>query len=208
VGVRPPRATRFCCGCRRRHRSVRPRVRSDGGVPLALTGDQKIALVGVLVGLAGTIGGLLFAYFNGRAERAAAHKLARSGRLHAQRLDAYADLSAFLERERLYIERTEPQIVVGEGQAPPDPLSDEEWIKLRGRVSVGGSATVEAAVEEAQTRAHGFAGAVLSYRGIVQEGGNAIQVNQSREQMDRARRRAIEVIEDAQRVMRDELADL
>jgi hypothetical protein len=68
-------------------------------LPLALSGDQWIALAGVLSGVFGFVGGYVFAYFNGKAERAHGERLARSGRLHEQRFAAYKEVARLLKRQ-------------------------------------------------------------------------------------------------------------
>jgi len=178
------------------------------GLVLGLTGDQWIALTGILAGAAGAIGGLLFSYFNGRAERIEARTLARHSRLHTQRLDAYAQLAAFLERERLFVERTEPEIGLGEPQPPPEPLDEEEWLSMQGRVAVAGSDAVSDAVGEAHRCAHVFAAAVWHYNAMRDRTQNLYAPGGPREKMDDARRVALDAIDAAERVMRDELADL
>jgi hypothetical protein len=90
---------------------------------MALTGDQWIAIAGVSSGAAVGLAGLAFGYFNGRSERQHAEGLARGSRLHDQRLAAYAELARYLERERLYLQRTEPMI--GPQPDPPGPLDDD-----------------------------------------------------------------------------------
>lgn len=111
-------------------------------LPLALSGDQWLALAGVLSGvLVGGVG-LVFAYFNGKSERAYGERLARSGRLHEQRLAAYKEIARLLQRQRLYLVRTEP--IIGpkpdppqrSADLPPCPLhrmSSRPWRKPRGR---------------------------------------------------------------------------
>lgn len=161
------------------------------------------------LGAVGTIGGLLFGYFNGRAERTEARALSRNSRLHAQRLDAYAELAAFLERERLYIARTEPVITFGEAMPPPPALSENDWLTMQGRVGVAGSEAVERAVKDAQAAAMKFIGAVSVYRSADRRGTPDLYSEGGlREQMDKARERATTAIDEAERAMRDELASL
>jgi hypothetical protein len=74
-------------------------------LPLALSGDQWFALAGVLSGVIGVGGGLVFAYFNAKEERSHGERLARSGRLHEQRFAAYREIARLLERQRLYLIR-------------------------------------------------------------------------------------------------------
>jgi hypothetical protein len=150
------------------------------------------------------LGGLAFGYFNGRSERRHALRLARGGRLHQQRLAAYADLAAYLERERLYLHRTEPMI--GPQPDPPAPLDDDEWTRLTGRMSVSGSREALLALEEAQRRAHSFNGALMAYRGMRNQ--NALQMPAARQRMDEVRTRASEAIDEVERLMRNELAEL
>jgi hypothetical protein len=83
---------RLCPECARAIRSVdegsqSPQMRAAGSVTLRadVSGDQWIALAGVSSGAIVGVGGLFFAYFNGKAERAHGERLARSGRLHEQR---------------------------------------------------------------------------------------------------------------------------
>jgi hypothetical protein len=173
-----------------------------------MTGDHWVAVVGIAAGVVGTLAGLVFAFFSARADRTQVRVLARSGRLHAQRLDVYAELSAYLERERLYIERTEPKATIGGGQDPPDPLDEEDWLKMIGRVAIAGSDEVETAIKNAQQGASKFAGALGVHLAMARQGGTPIQQSEARQQMDDARDRAVAVIEEAQRVMRDELANL
>ena len=49
-------------------------------LPLALSGDQWLAFAGVLSGVIVGGGGLVFAYFNGKEERARARRTARAKR--------------------------------------------------------------------------------------------------------------------------------
>jgi hypothetical protein len=51
-------------------------------------------LVGVASGAIVGVAGLVFAYVNGRSERAYHERLARSGRLHEQRRLAYMEFAA------------------------------------------------------------------------------------------------------------------
>jgi hypothetical protein len=169
-----------------------------------MTGDQWIALAGVGFGGIVGLGGLAFGYFNARSERRHTERLARGGRLHQQRLAAYADLAGYLERERLFLHRTEPMI--GPQPDPPPPLDDDEWARLNGRLAVSGSREALAALEEAQRRSQSFDGARMVYVGMRNQ--NALQMPEARRRMDEARRRASEAINEVERLMRDELAGL
>lgn len=177
-------------------------------LPLAVTGDEWIALAGVSSGVIVGVGGLVFAYFNARSERSHGERLARSGRLHEQRLDAYKEVARLLQRQRLYLARTEP--IVGPKPDPPPPLDDDDWAAVSGLAAVSPSAEVLEAMDEAAQKTSGFEFAVFRYRQVearptafpADEGLNA------RKEMDQARDDALEAISEAQRRMREELAEL
>ena len=118
-----------------------------------MSGDQWIALAGVSSGAIVGIGSLLFAYFNGKAERAHGERLARSGRLHEQRRAAYVEISRLLERQRLFLVRTEP--FLGPKPAPPPPLNDEDWSAVSGQAAVSPSQEVRSLLSEAAKRRSG-----------------------------------------------------
>jgi hypothetical protein len=181
-------------------------------LPLALNGDQWLALAGVLSGVLVGGGGLVFAYFNGKSERAYGERLARSGRLHEQRLAAYKEIARLLQRQRLYLVRTEP--IIGPTPDPPPPLDDDDWAAVSGLAAVSPSQDVLAAMEEAARKTSDFEIDALKYRRI-QAQPAAARVDEDPEEelnarvsMDAARDRALEAISEAQRAMREELAEL
>jgi hypothetical protein len=133
-------------------------------LPLAFTGDQWLALAGVLSGVIVGGGGLVFAYFNGRSERQHGERLARSGRLHEQRFAAYREISRLLERQRLYLTRTEP--ILGPKPDPPPRLDDEEWATVSGLAAISPSEDVLTALEDASQKTSDFEIDVLKYRRI------------------------------------------
>jgi hypothetical protein len=97
-----------------------------------VTGDQWVAVVGIAAGIAGTVGGYLFGYFNGRAERTHAEHLSRAARLHNQRLDGYAEVSTYLLREREFLSKrltagTYPPVADNERFERP---GREEWMEI------------------------------------------------------------------------------
>jgi hypothetical protein len=165
-------------------------------------------LSGVIVGG----GGLVFAYVNGREERAHGERLARGGRLHEQRFAAYREISRLLERQRLYLDRTEP--VLGPKPAPPPPLDDEEWATVSGLAAISPSEGVLAALEDASQKTRDFDIHAFTYRQI-RARPSAARVNEDPEEegkarvsMDTARDHALGAITEAERAMRDELAAL
>jgi hypothetical protein len=181
-------------------------------LPLALNGDQLLALAGVLSGVLVGGGGLVFAYFNGKSERQHGERLARSGRLHEQRFTAYREISRLLERQRLYVVRTEP--FLGPKADPPPPLDDEEWATVSGLAAISPSEDILAALENASERAGDFDFEASTYRRIKARP-PATRVNEdpdeelkARRTMDAARGEAIDAISEAQRKMREELAGL
>lgn len=175
-------------------------------LPLALSGDEWIALGGVSSGAIVGLGGLVFAFFSGRSERAHGERLALSGRLHEQRLTAYVQIAGFLERQRLFLIRTEP-FYSEPGQAdPPPPLNDDEWAAVNGLAAVSPSPEVLAALEYAQEGARFFEYAVRELRNALDAEGP--QLFTARQQKDNARQRAIAAINETERVMREELAGL
>jgi hypothetical protein len=181
-------------------------------LPLALNGDQWLALAGVFSGVLIGGGGLVFAYFNGKSERQHGERLARSGRLHEQRFTAYREISRLLERQRLYLVRTEP--FLGPKADPPPPLDDEEWATVSGLAAISPSEGVLAALENATERAGDFESDAFTYRRIKARP-PAARVDEdpdeelkARRTMDAARGEALDAISEAQRKMREELAEL
>ncbi len=114
-----------------------------------MSGDQWVAVAGVAAGVAGTVGGYLFGYFNGRAERSHAENLSRAARLHDQRLAGYEELSTHLELEREFLKTRRDALDyprTGDDKRHQRP-GEEEWMKIRGRVGVAGSAAVLEAID-------------------------------------------------------------
>jgi hypothetical protein len=181
-------------------------------LPLALSGDQWLALAGVLSGVIVGGGGLVFAYVNGKEERAHGERLARSGRLHEQRFTAYKEIARLLERQSLYLIRTEP--FIGPKPDPPQPLDDDEWAAVSGLASISPSPEVLAALNEAAQKTSEFEIHAFTYRRINARP-PAARVNEDPEEepkarmsMDTARDRALGAITEAERAMREDLAQL
>lgn len=148
-------------------------------------------------------------HLNGKAERAHGERLARSGRLHEQRFAAYREIARLLERQRLFLIRTEP--ILGPKPDPPQPLDDDEWSAVSGLAAVSPSQDVLTALKEAAQKTSDFEIAVSTYRrvearpAVSQRGDDAMD---ARLGMDEARDRALGAIAEAQRTMREELAKL
>jgi len=87
--------------------------------------------------------------------------LARSGRLHEQRRLAYTEVARQLERQRLFLERTQTLLPT---PPPPAPLDDDEWTALNGLAAISTSPEVEAALRETVQTVSVFQGAVSLYR--------------------------------------------
>jgi hypothetical protein len=168
---------------------------------------QGDTLAGVASGAILGLGGLVFAYFNAKAERVHGERLARSGRLHEQRRLAYVEIARLLERQRLVLVRTHPKM--GPKPDPPEPLNDDEWAAVSALAAVSPSSEVEAALRETVETANAFGAAVSLYE-FEKENPTASSVEGKSAwvQMDDVRARAIAAIAEAERSMRDELATL
>jgi hypothetical protein len=161
---------------------------------------EQIAIVsGAAVGIAGVLAPTLTAWLDRKHRR----DLAQAERRHALRSRTYADAAAFLERERLLVMRTEA--IVGPAPPAPPPLHDDDWTQLEGRITVASSRAVRAAIQEAHRQANLFVGAVMAYRGVRAQ---PQQLEGAGNQMHEARTAALAAIDDAERVMREELDSL
>ena len=110
-----------------------------------------VALISVITSGSVGIGGLVFGFWNAKEERASrredrdhSRRVAREERIYERRTEVYEDMLAQLEREVVICERTYP--VLGPAPEPPDNLTDDEWMRLKARVSVSGSLEVHALV--------------------------------------------------------------
>lgn len=182
-------------------------------LPLALSGDQWITMAGVLSGAIGVVGGFVFAYFNGKAERLHSRQLAISARLHEQRLAAYVEIGRFLERQYLYVKRVEwvyrlPVQVAD----PPEPPSVDDWTMVMGKAKVSASAGVLEALQEAENTAYALDTAIATRKAALKDP----EVEQIERELgmgsphtlavEGARLTAMTAIEEAERQMREELA--
>jgi hypothetical protein len=155
---------------------------------------EQIAIVaGAVVGVAGVLAPSLTA----RLDRNHQRKLAQAQRRHGFRADVYRSAGAFLERQRLLRLRIEP--IWGPTSPPPDPLADEDWTRLEGSIAVASSPEVRAAIGEAHRRANQFVVDAIAYRR--QEPDAGVKMIESRQ-------RALDALDEAERLMNTELVAL
>jgi hypothetical protein len=134
--------------------------------------------------------------------------MAESARRYEQFRGIYKDIAAYLERQRLMVDRVGQAMPYAE---PPVDLSDEELSALLGRVAVEGSPQVQEKLTEYSTAAHRFLGAVMTFEPLNQrrspdhipDGWAA-----AFESVEQARKPAIRAIDKVEQTMRDELAGL
>jgi hypothetical protein len=155
--------------------------------------EQVAILSGAVVGIVGILAPALTA----KRDREHRRELAQAERHHQLRADVYARAGGFLERQRLVVYRTEP--FMGPTMPAPDPLPDSEWTALEGSIAVASSIAVRTAIGQAHQRGNEFVLAVFEYRGDAEGAGAEMQA---------ARQRALDAVDEAERVMRDELAGL
>ncbi len=179
---------------------------------LALTGDQWITLAGVLSGAVGVVGGFVFAYVNGKAERLHTRQLALSARLHEQRLAAYVEIGRFLERQYLYVRDVEfeYQLTPVPRPEPPEPPSVDDWTTVMGRAKVSASAAVLEALNEVENTTYALDTAIAIKKAALLDPEVAqIEITLGMPHsiaIEEARRPALESIGEAERRMHEELA--
>jgi hypothetical protein len=71
-------------------------------------------------------------------------------------------MSRLLERQRLYLTRTEP--FLGPKPDPPPPLDDEEWATVSGLAAISPSEDVLTVLEDASQKTSDFEIDVSTYR--------------------------------------------
>jgi hypothetical protein len=142
-------------------------------LPLALSGDQWITLSGVLSGAVGVVGGFVFAYVNGKAERLHSRHLALSTRLHEQRLAAYVDIGTFLERQYLYVRDVafSYQMTPVPRPDPPEPLSVDDWTTIMGRAKVSSSPEVREALNAVMNTSYELETAIATRMAFLEDRG-------------------------------------
>lgn len=179
--------------------------------------------------MAGTVGGYLFGYFNGRAERTHGERLARAARLHEQRVDLYAEVAALLQRDKDFLYTTEAMATLFPRPEPPQyqpQRAKDVWRAVDGRVRVVGSEPVSNAVSRAQIAVRKFELSVQDYRDMLASQADDLIAATSDEERERirttrpagfgtaaervnqTRNDASALIDKAHSVMREELAGL
>jgi hypothetical protein len=130
---------------------------------------------------------------------------ARGQRLFQLRADTYAEVGRMLERERLWLQRIEPIIVIGDPLPIPENFDDGEWETLIGRIAVGSSAEVLALVEDVHNKFRAFQGYAFTYRQLRD---TTARWQGSGQEMETARGVARDAIDATEVLMREELAGL
>jgi hypothetical protein len=130
---------------------------------------------------------------------------ARGQRLFQLRADTYAEVGRMLERERLWLQRIEPIIVIGDPLPIPENFDDGEWETLIGRIAVGSSAEVLALVEDVHNKFRAFQGYAFTYRQLRD---TTARLQGSGQEMETARGVARDAIDATEVLMREELAGL
>ena len=134
--------------------------------------------------------------------------MARSTRLFEQRRGIYQDLGAFLERQRLMVDRAAQAIPLAE---PPPDLSDEEQSALLGRAAVEGSRELQDELAAYAKAAHRFLGAAMMFQSLEpRRAGGQIPDGwvEAQAAVEQARAKAFEAIDAVEQAMRDELDKL
>ena len=162
-------------------------------LPLALSGDQWLTLAGVLTGAIGVIGGFVFAYYNGKAERLHTRQLAISTRLYEQRLAAYVEVGRLLERQNLYVSRVEfsyKQMLHVPMPDPPEQPSVDDWTMIMGKAKVSASAEVLEALQEVSNTTYRLDDAIAVRKFFLEDPENRRDGSDHREPSLDSRRRS------------------
>ena len=166
-----------------------------------------VAFAGVLTTFLLGVVGFVVTLVAGHADRRHARRLAHEERLFEKRSVVYEDLLANAEREKAAMERTYPFFTEG-GSAPalPDPLSEEEWLRLRARLGAFASETVQNAADEYRKKGIAFFAQARSFRAMEAQGRDTRP--DAYVESDRVRREAAELLERLATAVRDELTAL
>ncbi len=162
-----------------------------------------------VVGVAAAAGPAVTSWLDRKHQR----DLARAQRLFDQRRQTYNDLAKFLERQRTILDRTGYQSEFRKAiPAPPAQVSDEEWVELQGRTAVTGSIEVQERLSGYREAIGNFTLAVMEFEreDKKREGVQTLphRWNEAQQIVTAMRKEALESIDDVERVMRDELANL
>jgi hypothetical protein len=168
---------------------------------------MDIAVVSVIttgiVGLAAALSPAATA----RLDRTHQRALQRSSRLYDQRRDVYRKLSSELERDRALVERTWP--LLEPALTPPDPLDEADRRQMLADVALLGAADVQAASRAEDKRLSqflrlGHMQEQMTAQAGPRDPGGAERVT---DLLDH-RENAVTAVEECQRIIRDELANL
>lgn len=150
------------------------------------------------VGVAAAASPALIAWANRAHER----EMARSARLYEQRRKAYEDLAVYLERSRLSISSTSRS-----GELTPTKLDD--WVALMGAAAVVGSSLVQERLEAYHQAEYEFVVEGEGWLDHVRETEQDIDlVREAHLAHGKDRTALLQLLDDAERAMRDELASL
>jgi len=162
-----------------------------------------------------------------RDEHEHVERLARSERTFRSRADAYAEASRSLWTQRLVVWRVNEFAHPDERKYPDlkDPLGEDEWARIMGRVAVYSSPETLAAIEAVRTRMNSMTLAVVALEaahrvavreqeeidsGRIDRGPDynpwaTPEVREAQAGIEECRQRVYEAIDAAEAVMRDEL---
>jgi hypothetical protein len=148
---------------------------------------MDVAVVSVLVTGAVGLGGVGLAFREQGLRRELAEidrthqlQMARYQQTYADRRDVYLEVADYLERWALVVQRTDPMIAPAGAPGPPTVPSEDEQIKLQGRIAVLGSDVVNDGLQTFARAASAFRFANLDYlqlqrsatEGLVEAGRN------------------------------------
>jgi hypothetical protein len=180
-----------------------------------MTGQEIIALAGVLSGAAVGAAGILSTVFTGKASRAHALQLATDERAHTRllarddrvfggRSRAYEETLRSLHRRWFFIERTHP--VAGPTREPPAPPTDEELLAVEGVLGAFGSEPVRQAGYDFGTFAAQFRFAAGQLTALVDQGQRAGPMYADAwDRMDGFRNQAREKLREIEAMIQNEL---
>jgi hypothetical protein len=145
---------------------------------------------------------------NSEREREHVERLARANRHYASRLDAYREAGRQLARAQLFLQRTHPTLVVGEPPKRPPDFRIEELEAMSATINTAASQEALDALFAAAERVQAFQGRVLEFEQLNAQRPNSSQALEARQLMGKAREVAYGALNDAQKLMREELAAL
>lgn len=129
-----------------------------------------VAFAGVLTTFLLGVVGSVVALLSGRADRRHGRLLAQDERLFAKRSAAYEAMLAQAHREMAAMARTYPLLVIGKPLDLPEPLSEDEWLRLRASVEAFGSHRVRAAGDAYREKVLSFFAQAQMYAAMERQG--------------------------------------